>query len=135
MSMRCAPPTEQAGVAAQCVPFIEDMAACYAEADIVLCRGGAITVAELAAAGVASIIVPLPGAIADEQSANAKLLVDVGAAFAVAQDELTAAGLAAQLGALTRARLLAMATAARMLARVDAAERVADACVALGARP
>ena len=89
MSTRCAPPTEQAGVAAQCVPFIEDMAACYAEADIVLCRGGAITVAELAAAGVASIIVPLPGAIADEQSANAKLLVDVGAAFAVAQDELT----------------------------------------------
>jgi UDP-N-acetylglucosamine--N-acetylmuramyl-(pentapeptide) pyrophosphoryl-undecaprenol N-acetylglucosamine transferase len=126
---------EQAGVAAQCVPFIDDMAGCYAEADIVLCRGGAITVAELAAAGVASIIVPLPGAIADEQSANAKLLVDAGAAFAVAQDELTAGGLAAQLEALTRARLLAMATAARMLARGDAAERVADACVALGARP
>jgi UDP-N-acetylglucosamine--N-acetylmuramyl-(pentapeptide) pyrophosphoryl-undecaprenol N-acetylglucosamine transferase len=117
------------------VPFIEDMAGCYAEADVVLCRGGAITVAELAAAGVASIIVPLPGAIADEQSANAKLLVDAGAAFAVAQDELTPGGLAAQLGTLTRARLLAMATAARTLARVDAAERVADACVALGARP
>jgi UDP-N-acetylglucosamine--N-acetylmuramyl-(pentapeptide) pyrophosphoryl-undecaprenol N-acetylglucosamine transferase len=126
---------EEAGVAAQCVPFIEDMAACYAEADVVLCRGGAITVAELAAAGVASIIVPLPGAIADEQSANAKLLVDAGAAFAMAQDELSAGGLAARLGALTRARLLAMAAAARSLARVDAAERVADACVALGARP
>jgi len=126
---------EQAGVAAHCVPFIEDMAACYAEADVVLCRGGAITVAELAAAGVAAIIVPLPGAIADEQSANAKFLVDAGAAFAMAQNELTAGGLAAQLGALTRARLLAMATAARALARVDAADRVADACVALGARP
>ena len=125
---------EHAGVAAQCVPFIEDMAARYAEADVVLCRGGAITVAELAVAGVASIIVPLPGAIADEQSANAKLLVDAGAAFAMAQDELTAGGLAGHLGALTRARLLAMATAARTLARVDAADRVADACVALGPR-
>ena len=135
MSTRLRAAYEQAGVAAQCVPFIEDMAARYAEADVVLCRGGAITVAELAAAGVASIIVPLPGAIADEQSANAKLLVDAGAALAMAQDELTAGRLAAHLGALTRARLLAMATAARTLARVDAADRVADACVALGARP
>ena len=60
--------------------FIDDMASRYAEADVVLCRGGAITVAELAAVGVAAIIVPLPGAIADEQSANAQFLVDAGAA-------------------------------------------------------
>jgi UDP-N-acetylglucosamine--N-acetylmuramyl-(pentapeptide) pyrophosphoryl-undecaprenol N-acetylglucosamine transferase len=123
---------EQAGVVAQCVPFIEDIATGYAEADVVLCRGGAVTVAELAAAGVASIIVPLPGAIADEQSANARLLVDAGAAFAMAQDELTASRLAAHLGALTRVQLLAMATAARTLARIDAADRVAGTCVALG---
>ncbi len=105
---------EQAGVAAQCVPFIDDMAARYAEADVVLCRGGAITVAELAAAGVASIIVPLPGAIADEQSANAQLLVDAGAAFDdAAATSSRPAGWPRDLGALTRARLLAMAIAAR----------------------
>jgi UDP-N-acetylglucosamine--N-acetylmuramyl-(pentapeptide) pyrophosphoryl-undecaprenol N-acetylglucosamine transferase len=125
---------EQAGVVAQCVPFIEDMAAQYADADIVLCRGGAITVAELAAAGVASIIVPLPGAIADEQSANAQFLVAAGAAVRIAQGELIPGRLAARLGSFTRATLLVMAIAARSLARPDAADRVADACVALGAR-
>jgi UDP-N-acetylglucosamine--N-acetylmuramyl-(pentapeptide) pyrophosphoryl-undecaprenol N-acetylglucosamine transferase len=125
----------QAGIAARCVPFIEDMAAHYADADVVLCRGGAITVAELAAAGVASIIVPLPGAIADEQSANAQFLVAAGAALTIAQGDLTPGRLAAELGSLSRATLLAMAIAARSLARLDAADRVADACVALGARP
>jgi UDP-N-acetylglucosamine--N-acetylmuramyl-(pentapeptide) pyrophosphoryl-undecaprenol N-acetylglucosamine transferase len=123
---------EQAGVAAQCVPFIEDMAACYAEADVVLCRGGASTVAELAAAGVGSIVVPLPGAIADEQTANAQFLVDGGAAIRIAQSDLTPERLAAELRALTRESLLAMAKAARKLARTDAADRVAAACIALG---
>ncbi len=118
-----------------CVPFIDDMAARYADADIVMCRGGAITVAELAAAGVASIIVPLPGAIADEQSANARFLVAAGAAFVIPGPDLTAERLAVQLGSLTRETLLAMAVAARRLARVDAADRVADACVAVGPRP
>jgi len=126
---------EQAGVAARCVAFIDDMAAEYAAADVVLCRGGAITVAELAAVGVASIIVPLPGAIADEQSANAKFLADAGAALKIAQDDLTPARLAAELESFTRTTLLAMAVAARALARPDAADRVADACVALGPRP
>ena len=126
---------EQAGVAAQCVPFIDDMAAHYADADLVLCRGGAITVAELAAAGVASIIVPLPGAIADEQNANAQVLVDAGAARRISESELTPGRLAADMGSFSRATLLAMATAARSLARPDAADRVADACVALGPKP
>jgi UDP-N-acetylglucosamine--N-acetylmuramyl-(pentapeptide) pyrophosphoryl-undecaprenol N-acetylglucosamine transferase len=125
---------DEAGVAAQCVPFIDDMAAQYADADVVLCRGGAITVAELAAAGVASIVVPLPGAIADEQSANAQFLVAAGAALKISQRDLAPARLAAELGSLTRAQLLAMAVAARKLRRADAADRVADACVALGTR-
>jgi len=125
---------ETAGVAAECVAFIDDMAARYAGADVVLCRGGAITVAELAAVGVGAIIVPLPGAIADEQSANAQFLVDAGAALVIAERELTPEALAARLAALTRAQLLAMALAARKVARTDAADRVADACVALGAK-
>jgi UDP-N-acetylglucosamine--N-acetylmuramyl-(pentapeptide) pyrophosphoryl-undecaprenol N-acetylglucosamine transferase len=125
---------DASGVAASCVAFIDDMAARYADADLVLCRGGAITVAELAAAGVGAIIVPLPGAIADEQSANAQFLVDGGAALKIAERELTPEALAARLEALTRAHLLAMALAARKLARTDAADRVADACIALGAR-
>jgi UDP-N-acetylglucosamine--N-acetylmuramyl-(pentapeptide) pyrophosphoryl-undecaprenol N-acetylglucosamine transferase len=120
------------GVTAECLPFIEDMAARYAEADVVLCRGGAITVAELAAAGVGSIIVPLPGAIADEQTANARFLVEAGAAIGIAQRDLSPERLAERLAALTRETLLAMAVAARRLARTDAADRVADACVALG---
>ena len=59
---------------AECVPFIDDMAARYAWADLVVCRGGALTVAELAAVGLGAIVVPLPGAIADEQTANARFL-------------------------------------------------------------
>jgi UDP-N-acetylglucosamine--N-acetylmuramyl-(pentapeptide) pyrophosphoryl-undecaprenol N-acetylglucosamine transferase len=126
---------EKAGVAAACMAFIVDIAARYAEADVVLCRGGAITVSELAAVGVASMIVPLPGAIADEQSANAQFLVEGDAAVKIPERELTPEALAARLQSFTRATLLAMAIAARKLARPDAADRVADACVALGARP
>jgi len=124
---------DRAGVTAACMAFIVDIASRYAEADIVLCRGGAITVSELAAVGVASMIVPLPGAIADEQSANAQFLVDGNAAVKIAERELTPEALAARLQSLTRATLLAMAVAARKLARPDAADRVADVCVALGA--
>jgi UDP-N-acetylglucosamine--N-acetylmuramyl-(pentapeptide) pyrophosphoryl-undecaprenol N-acetylglucosamine transferase len=124
----------QAGVAAECVPFIDDMAARYADADLVVCRGGAMTVAELAAVGVASIIVPLPGAIADEQSANARFLVDAGAARMIRQQDLTPEALARELAGLDRARLLAMAVAARKVGRTDAADRVADTCIRLGSR-
>jgi UDP-N-acetylglucosamine--N-acetylmuramyl-(pentapeptide) pyrophosphoryl-undecaprenol N-acetylglucosamine transferase len=123
---------KRAGIPVECVPFIDDMAARYADADVVLCRGGAITVAELAAAGVGSIIVPLPGAIADEQTANAQFLVDAGAAIRIAQRDLTPERLAEGLASLSRVSLLAMAVAARKLARTDAADRVADACIALG---
>jgi UDP-N-acetylglucosamine--N-acetylmuramyl-(pentapeptide) pyrophosphoryl-undecaprenol N-acetylglucosamine transferase len=123
-----------AGIDADCVAFIADIAPRYAEADVVLCRGGAMTIAELAAVGVGAIVVPLPGAIADEQSANAAFFADAGAAIPIAQAELTPQRLAAELSALTRERLLAMANAARGAGRRDAADRVADACIALGSK-
>ena len=123
----------EAGVTAECVPFIPDMAARYAWADIVVCRGGALTVAELAAVGLGAIIVPLPGAIADEQTANAQFLLDAGAAIVLPQSELTGtdAPLAGILGALTREDARTMALAAWQVGKRDAAERVADACIAL----
>jgi UDP-N-acetylglucosamine--N-acetylmuramyl-(pentapeptide) pyrophosphoryl-undecaprenol N-acetylglucosamine transferase len=125
----------EARVDAECVAFIDDIAARYAWADLVLCRGGALTVAELAAVGLASIVVPLPGAIADEQTANANFLVDAGAAIRVSQDELSPDRLSSILSAVTRSQALAMAIAARSVGRPDAADRVADVCAELGARP
>jgi len=126
-----------ADVAAECVPFIDDMAARYAWADLVVCRGGALTVAELAAVGLGAIIVPLPGAIADEQSANARFLRDAGAAIVMPQAELLGVDtpLAGVLGALTRADALTMATNAHQVGKRDAADRVADACIALAGKP
>jgi UDP-N-acetylglucosamine--N-acetylmuramyl-(pentapeptide) pyrophosphoryl-undecaprenol N-acetylglucosamine transferase len=90
-------------------------------------------VAELAAVGLGAIIVPLPGAIADEQTANARFLLDAGAAIVLAQSELTGpdAPLAGILGALTRGDARTMAIAAYQVGKRDAAERVADACIAL----
>ena len=123
----------RANVTAECVPFIADMAARYAWADIVVCRGGALTVAELAAVGLGAIVVPLPGAIADEQSANARVLQDAGAAIVVTQSDLTSANsphAGIQTG-LTRASALTMAMAAHRVGKRDAAERVADACIEL----
>ena len=120
-----------AGVAAECIAFIDDMAARYAWADVVLCRGGALTVAEVAAVGLPAIVVPLPGAIADEQSANARYLVDAGAAFAINQAELTPGRLAALLAGFTRVQARALAEAAYRSGKRDAADRVAAACLAL----
>lgn len=107
-----------AGVEAKVAPFIERMDEAYAWADLVICRAGALTVSELAIAGVASILVPLPHAIDDHQSANAGFLSAAGAGIRVAQSELDPARLLAlldQLGA--REQLLKMASAARALAR------------------
>ena len=117
-----------AGVDAHAVDFIDDMRAAYAEADLVVCRAGAMTVAELAAVGVAAVLVPFPHAVDDHQTSNARFLAERGAALLVPQSELTAESLAALLGRLDRAQLCAMAQRARALARPDAAERVADAC-------
>ena len=117
-----------AGIAAEVMPFLDDMAKYYAWADVVICRAGALTVAELAAAGVASILVPFPYAVDDHQTYNAKFLSDKGAAILLPQDELTARGLAKVLEEMTREKALTMAMAARALAQPAAAQRVAQVC-------
>jgi len=115
------------GVQAHCVPFIEDMAGAYAWADLVICRAGALTVAELAAAGVASILVPFPHAVDDHQSGNAKFLVNVGGAFLLSQSELTPDAIAL-IRNYSRGQLLEMAEKARSLAKPEATEEVANIC-------
>jgi len=116
------------GVEADIRPFLDDMAGCYADADVVICRAGALTVAELAAAGVASILVPFPFAVDDHQTHNARFLSERGAAVLLPQTELNAGQLAQLLRELTREKLLAMAQQARGVAKADAAQRVADVC-------
>ncbi|MBX3725726.1 MAG: undecaprenyldiphospho-muramoylpentapeptide beta-N-acetylglucosaminyltransferase [Xanthomonadales bacterium] len=120
-----------AGVEATVEPFIADMAAAYGWADLVLCRAGALTLAELCAAGVGALLVPYPHAVDDHQTRNAAALVEAGAAELLPQARLDPPALAARVAALAgdRVRLLAMAVAARGLARPDAAEAVADACL------
>ena len=111
--------------------FIDDMAAAYQWADLVLCRAGALTIAELAAVGVASILVPYPHAVDDHQTANAHYLVAAGAAVLLPQSELTPERLCEHLGLLQQpARLAGMARAARRQARPDAAAQVAAHCIA-----
>lgn len=119
---------EKAGVRAEVVPFIADMAARYAWCDVLVCRSGAITVAEIAAAGVAAILFPLPWFVADEQSANAAFLAERDAGIALKQLETTPASLAGLLRGLTRERLAAMARKARGLGRRDATRACADLC-------
>jgi len=109
--------------------FIEDMVAAYRWADLVVCRAGALTLAELCAVGLPSILVPLPIAADDHQTRNAEFLVERGAARLVAQGDAFAARLTDVIAALCadRTELLAMAQAARAMAKTDAADRVADA--------
>jgi UDP-N-acetylglucosamine--N-acetylmuramyl-(pentapeptide) pyrophosphoryl-undecaprenol N-acetylglucosamine transferase len=121
----------QAGVSGELVPFVDDMARRYADADVVICRSGAMTVAELACVGCASVLVPFPFATDDHQTANAKFLSGRGAALLVPQAELSPERLAAMLSSLDRKRLLDMAMKARALAKPDAAQVVADGCVEL----
>ena len=118
----------EAGVAVEAVEFIEDMAAAYASADLVICRAGAMTVSEIAAAGVASLMVPFPHAVDDHQTTNAQFLTGRGAGLMVAQSALTPQRLAETLRGLDRPRLLEMAVHARALARPGAATEVADVC-------
>lgn len=120
------------GVAAEVTPFIDDMAEAYAWADLVVCRSGALTVSELAAAGLGAVLVPFPHAVDDHQTANGRVLADAGAARLVQERDLDAEGLADLLEPLfaDRAETLRMARAARALARPEAAEAVVDACLA-----
>jgi UDP-N-acetylglucosamine--N-acetylmuramyl-(pentapeptide) pyrophosphoryl-undecaprenol N-acetylglucosamine transferase len=118
-----------AGVPGELVAFIDDMARRYAEADLVICRAGAVTIAELSAGGMASILVPFPHAVDDHQTANARFLADKGAAILVSQREMTPEKLAALIGSLDRPSLLDMASKARALGKPDAARVVARRCM------
>ncbi|WP_052101344.1 undecaprenyldiphospho-muramoylpentapeptide beta-N-acetylglucosaminyltransferase [Novilysobacter arseniciresistens] len=127
-----------AGVEASVEPFIADMAAAYGWADVVVCRAGALTLAELCAVGVGSVLVPFPQAVDDHQTRNAEFLVERGAAHLLPQGG-DPADLGRRLSAMLeilahRAELLQLAQAARALARPDAAARVADIVIA-HARP
>lgn len=122
-----------AGVAADVREFIDDMAAAYSWADVGICRAGALTVAELAAAGLPAILVPFPSAVDDHQTENARYLASRGAAVLLPEATLTAERLAQELKQLTvgdARRRLAMAEAARAAAVPRAAEHLADLCLA-----
>ena len=118
----------QAGVRARCVPFIENIAQALSKADLLICRAGAMTVAEVAAAGVAALFVPYPHAVDDHQSANALFLSHDMAAWLIQQKELTPDTLSQWLLARSRAELSGVAQRARAHARPHAAQRIADIC-------
>lgn len=120
-----------AGVEADVRDYIEDMAAAYRDCDFAICRAGAMTVAELACAGVPAVLVPFPFAVDDHQTGNAEFLSDAGAAWLIQQKDLTAEKLATLIGGLDRATLAAVSDKARALAKPDATRQVADICEAL----
>jgi UDP-N-acetylglucosamine--N-acetylmuramyl-(pentapeptide) pyrophosphoryl-undecaprenol N-acetylglucosamine transferase len=117
-----------AGVEAELIPFIEDTASAFAQADLVICRSGASTVTELAAIGVAAVFVPFPAAVDDHQSSNARFLVEQGAGWLVPQNALNPAQLAAMLQGMDRSVLLAHATQAKTLQKTEATQCVVNAC-------
>ncbi len=119
------------GIAVSLSPFIEDMAEAYSWADLVICRAGAMTVAEVAAAGLPAIFVPFPAAVDDHQTANAAAMQAAGAATIVQQSALTAEALATLLRSLLsdREELLARSRKARSMARPDALQRISEFCL------
>jgi UDP-N-acetylglucosamine--N-acetylmuramyl-(pentapeptide) pyrophosphoryl-undecaprenol N-acetylglucosamine transferase len=123
-----------AGVEADVAAFVDDMAAAYAWADLAICRAGALTLAELAAAGVPALLVPYPHAVDDHQTRNAEAMVAAGGARLVAEGEAFAGRLGEAFAAVAdRAALRPMAEAARTLARPDATRRIADVCLEVAA--
>lgn len=121
----------QAGVSVDVRAFLDDMAQQYAHADLVICRAGALTVAELAAAGVASVLIPFPFAVDDHQTHNARFLSEKNAAVLLPQKELSAEKLAQMLRDMSREKLSVMAQAACRLAKPDATQAVAKVCMEL----
>ncbi|EGY52522.1 undecaprenyldiphospho-muramoylpentapeptide beta-N-acetylglucosaminyltransferase [Neisseria shayeganii] len=119
------------GVQAECVEFIDDMTAAYRHADVVVCRAGALTIAELTAAGVGALLVPYPYAVDDHQTANARFMAAAEAALLLPQSELTAEKLASILGGLNRDTCRQWAENARTLANPASADKVAEAALAL----
>jgi len=122
---------EQNGVEVELLPFIEDMAAVYAWADLVVCRAGALTVAELCAAGVPALFVPYPAAVDDHQTANAEPMVTAGAAAIIQERELTSELLAELLRDWLQSRtsLMHKAEKARALAKPNSLRRITELCL------
>jgi len=121
----------EAGVEAELLTYVEDMAEAYAWADVIVCRAGALTVAEVAAVGVPAIFIPFPAAVDDHQTANARDLVDAGAAALIQEANLSPDGLAALLSEWLsdRSALLKRARLAREQARPDALRRITHVCL------
>jgi UDP-N-acetylglucosamine--N-acetylmuramyl-(pentapeptide) pyrophosphoryl-undecaprenol N-acetylglucosamine transferase len=120
-----------AGVKADVCDYIDDMAAAYQACDFAVCRAGAMTVAELACAGVPAVLVPFPYAVDDHQTGNAEFLSKAGAAWLMQQKDLTVDKLAALINGLDRATLDSMSDKALALAKPNATDEVADICEAL----
>ncbi len=122
---------DEHGVDVELLPFIEDMAAAYAWADLVVCRAGALTIAELCAAGLPALFVPYPAAVDDHPTANAGPMAEAGAAVIIPEAELTAERLAGLLREWLQSRngLLARAEKARALARPDSLRRITELCL------
>jgi UDP-N-acetylglucosamine--N-acetylmuramyl-(pentapeptide) pyrophosphoryl-undecaprenol N-acetylglucosamine transferase len=118
----------ECGVEADIRPFIDDMPSAYAQADLVICRSGAMTVSELAACGVASCLIPFPYAIDDHQTANARFLSDAKAAVLLPQKQLNPQDLAEMIQNIHREDLKEMAVKAHALAKPHATQRVAEVC-------
>ena len=123
-----------AGVEAEFAPFIADMAAAFADADLVVCRAGASTVTEIAAIGAAAVFVPFPFAVDDHQTTNAKFIVDAGGGWLVQQSALTPQWLADLLRTTGRAELIARALKAKAMAKTEATETIVAACEELAQR-
>jgi len=124
---------ERTGLKAQAVAFIDDMPRAYGGADLLVCRAGATTIAELTVCKKPAILVPFPFAADDHQTVNARSLLEAGAALLLPEKDLTAQKLAAEIGALEgdRNRLARMARASGVLGRPEAAREIADVCVSL----
>ncbi len=122
----------QLGVDAEVFEYIDDMPAMYAWADLVICRAGAMTIAELAAAGVASVLVPYPYAVDDHQTMNAKYLSDAGAAVLIQQQQLDTESLVNILQTIDRPQALLMAQKARQRGMPESTQRVTEACLFAG---
>jgi UDP-N-acetylglucosamine--N-acetylmuramyl-(pentapeptide) pyrophosphoryl-undecaprenol N-acetylglucosamine transferase len=117
-----------AGVTAELTPFIEDTAAAFADADLVICRAGASTVTEIAAVGAAAIFVPFPSAVDDHQTLNARFLVEQGAGWLLPQAEMTPERLLDMLKKMDRSVALECALQAKKMGKMDATARMVTAC-------
>jgi len=124
---------QAAGVQAELLPFIDDMARAYAEADLVICRAGATTVSEIAAIGAAALFVPFPHAVDDHQTANARFLTDQGAGWLIQQSDLRAEDLAQMLQSTERSALADIAQKAYFAKKIDATGELVAACEELAA--